>query len=244
MQGQARLLAQFDHGAARDALQHAAGGREHGAALDHEQVEPRALGHVAGAVAEHHGLPAALVGLEQAADEVAPVEVLDPGVHRLRRNALDLADDEVQTARALLLGGDPDERHGEGEEAVGARARVARAGGGNAARAAHLHVRLAQAAEAHALGQDLPHGFAGMRQRQVHGGGAALEALQVVLQPEELPAPDVHHVVGHVGAGEAPVRDRDAGLGDGHVGAVDERGAVCVAGLVGRGRRGHGAVSP
>jgi hypothetical protein len=43
----------------------------------------------------------------------------------------------------------------------------------------------------------------------------ALETVEVVLEAEEAPAPDVGYVIGRVRTQESPVEDRDARLPDG-----------------------------
>jgi hypothetical protein len=60
--------------------------------------------------------------------------------------------------------------------------------------------------------------------RQIRDLGE-IEAVEMMVQAEKVAVPDVHHVVGAVGADEAPVEDRDFCLGDRHIGALDKGGA-------------------
>src|SRR6187431_1672017 len=63
-EGDRQRVAQLDHRLARDALEHAAVGRAHDAVLDHEDVEPGALGDVALRIDHAAGVGAAVVGIE------------------------------------------------------------------------------------------------------------------------------------------------------------------------------------
>ncbi len=208
---------------ARHALQHALARRDRTATRDGVDVEARPLEHVALGVDQHRRLAAAVVGLVEPADEIEPVVVLDGGVDRLGADALDRRDDEVQPRVAALRRQDPDERDREDGEAVlgGARVAVAR----DAARHQHLDERVAQARQRDAAVQGLGDGVAVEGDRVEEARDGALEAVEVLLQAEERPVPDVHHVVRRVAAQEAPVQDRDGRLGHRHVAAVDERRA-------------------
>jgi hypothetical protein len=124
---------------------------------------------------------------------------------------------------ALPLVRDPHERDCECVERVGSEAGVAAPGRGNPARADHLHIRIAQAASPHALGED-PLDL-GLVERHVEAQPAhtAQEPLHVVGEPEERAAPDVDDVVGRVRAEQPPIEDRYAGLLDRYELAVYER---------------------
>ena len=133
---------------------------------------------------------------------------------------------QIDAARAHLLVRDPDEGDGEGNEAVLAFARVAGALGRHAAGAEDLDIGVAQLAEAHEPHQDRDHLVAVVGDRHAAAREALLEAVEVMVEAEELAAPRVDHVVGDVGAGEAPVEDRYPRLGDRHTGVVDEGGTL------------------
>ena len=133
---------------------------------------------------------------------------------------------QVDAARAHLLVRDPDEGDDEGDEAVLAGTRVAGALGRHPASAEHLDIGLAQLAEAHEAHQDRDHLVAVVGNGHADAGEALLEAVEMVVEAEELAAPHMDHVVGDVGARETPVEDRYPRLGDRRIGAVDEGGAV------------------
>src|SRR5215208_3565016 len=154
--------------------------------------------------------------------------VLDGRVHRLWRYTLLTADYGVQPPLLLLWVCDPDERHGEGVEAVLAVTRVAGAGSWDSAGADDLGVGVAQPAQAHALDEDVPDLTPVVRRVQTQVFHRALEAVDVVLEAEEAAAPDVGHVIGRVRAQESPVEDRDARLRDGYKPPIDEGRAVRV----------------
>ena len=169
----------------------------------------------------------AVVGLEEPADEVAPLEVLDPRVDHLGRHAPRLARDDDVDARLLLLGPrEPDVGDRVRVEARLQAARVALAARRHAAGHDRLDVRLAQPAAADDLGEDLDGLVTRQRRLQPDALAAALEAVEVVVEPEEAAAPDPDDVVGEVRADEAGVEDRDAGLGDRDVLALDPGVAV------------------
>jgi hypothetical protein len=161
------------------------------------------------AIGQHHGLAAALVGLEQAHHEIEPVVVLDPWIHAARWNALRRADDQVDAALLLVGVGDPDERDGECHEAVRAGARITRTRRGPAACAQQLDIRVAQAGAAHALVHHLAHAVAADTRIEPQRRAAGFEAVEVVAQPEELALPHMRHVVRGVRMQEAPVEDGD-----------------------------------
>src|SRR3712207_3413838 len=136
---------ELDDGPARDALEDAPGRRSDPPVLYTEDVEPGSLDDVLLAVDQDHRLPAAVVGLVEADLQIQPVIVLDGRVHRAGPYALHARDHGAQPPLLLPGVGDPDERHGEGEEVVLALARVARAGRRDAAGTDYLGVGLAQA---------------------------------------------------------------------------------------------------
>src|SRR5215213_3439765 len=154
--------------------------------------------------------------------------VLDGRVHRLWRYTLLTADYGVQTPLLLLRVCDPDERHGEGVEAVLAVTRVAGAGFGDSAGADDLGVGVAQPAQAHALDEDVSYLTPYVRRTKTQLFHRALEAVEVVLQAEEAAAPDVGHVIGRVRAQKSPVEDRDSRLRNGYEPPVDEGRTVRV----------------
>src|SRR5215211_796919 len=154
--------------------------------------------------------------------------VLDGRVHRLWRYTLLTADYGVQPPLLLLWVCDPDERHGEGVEAVLAVTRVAGAGFGDSAGADDLGVGVAQPTQAHALDEDVPDLTPFVRQAKAQPFHRALEAVQVVLEAEEAAAPDVGHVIGRVRAQEPPVEDRDSRLSNGYEPPVHKGRAISV----------------
>jgi hypothetical protein len=128
--------------------------------------------------------------------------------------------------------GDPDERHDEGVEAVLALTRVTRAGFGNATRADDLGVGLAQPAQANALDEDVPDLGPVVRRTQTQLFHRALETIEIVLQAEEVAAPDVGHVIGRIRSQKSPVEDRDSRLRNGYELPVDEGRAIRVGSMI------------
>src|SRR5918997_1148510 len=96
------------------------------------------------------------------------------------------------------------------------------------ARVGALLRRVARAAEAHALDEELPDLRPAVRRAHAQPRHSPPEAIQVILEPEEAAPPDVGHIVGRVRAQKSPVEDRDARLGHGHEPPVDEGGAARV----------------
>ena len=117
--------------------------------------------------------------------------------------------DEIDAAPPLVRIGDTDERDRERHEAVGARARVARAGRRAAARAKQLDVGVAQRGAGDAFVHHVAHALARDARVEAQRGEARLEAVEVGVEAEEPALPDVSDVVGRVRVQETPVEDRD-----------------------------------
>jgi hypothetical protein len=176
-----------------------------------------------GGIDDAAGVAPAVVGVEQRLHEVEPVVVLDGRIDRLGRDPMARADVQVD-AGALLLGRrDPDERQRVGIEAIRREARIARAARRHAARADHRDIGVAQPGRAHAAVQDRADLGARVRHLQAQLAEAREEAVEVVVEAEERALPDAGDVVGRVGAGEAPVEQRDLGVLRCDEGAVGER---------------------
>ena len=214
--------AEIEHGAPRDAGQHAGCGRRQPAVLDREDVEARAFGDIAVEVEDQRGLGAAVVGVVEAAHQIEPVIVLDRRVDRRRRNAHAVADGHVQPALHLLGVGDRAERNGKGHEAVDRLARVAAERRRGAARAQHLDIGGAVAGQRHAVGRisATPSRSNGMVMRSF--SRPPKKRSRCRFEAEEAAVPDMHGVVGGVGMQEAAVQHRDLGLRHRQVLAVDE----------------------
>ena len=133
-----------------------------------------------------------------------------------------LADVQVDPLGLLFRVGDPHVGQGVGVEAVLRQARVAHAARRHAPRAQHRDISVAQAAGLDAAVQDLAHLGAAVRDRHAQLGEAVEEAVEVVFDAKEGAAPGAHHVVGHVGAREAPVEHRDLRFRERLPVAVDE----------------------
>ena len=142
-----------------------------------------------------------------------------------RRDALHVADPQVQAALALRLVRDPDIGNREGIELVDSLPRVARAPGRLAAGHDHFHVGAAQPGQADAAFEHRGDLVRGLARVQAKARATGEEAVQVRIEAEEGPFPDGDDVVGGVGTQETPIGQGDAGLGDGKVVAAHEGGA-------------------
>jgi len=183
--------------------------------------ETRALGDVPVGVEQDHRVAVALIGLELAAHEIAPVEVLHRRVDRAGRDALDAPrDDELQALRLLLGVRYPDVGDRVGVEAIADRARIALARQRHSTRRNHLDIGVAQPAAAHALEDDAPDLLA-RRWLQLQAQAAAFEAVEMIVEAEEPALPHRDDVVGAVRARKAHVEDRDPRLGNRHEFPVD-----------------------
>ena len=225
----AEFVAQLEHAAAGDALQHAGVGRDDGAVDHHEDIVAGALRDVAVGVEQEAELGMPVERLELAAGEVGPVEVLRGRVDGVGRDAAGLRDGEMGAALLRFGAHDPDPGDGEGGDVVariGGMVRLARRW--TAAQAIHGDIGAAELGQGDAAvedGADVVVGLRGREAELAHGGA---EAGDVVVETEEIALPDADDVVGDVRAAVAPVGDRDRGLADRHVTAVDVGGAVGV----------------
>ena len=179
-----------------------------------EDIESRTLGQVAPGIDQDRGVGAMIVGFEQRHHHVEPVIVLDRRVDRLGRDALLLADQQVQSLGPQFVIGNPDEGHHEGDKPVLALARIARTRCRYPARADDFDVTVAQTGQAHQVEHNFPNLIAVVGYRHPQFRHAGLETFDIFVDTKEPPLPGVGHVVGRIGMQKTPVHQRDLRVGD------------------------------
>jgi hypothetical protein len=98
---------------------------------------------------------------------------------------------------------------------------------GTASEAIHRHIGVFQSGESDAAVEDRLDLLVALPRFETEFSHRGAEASDVVIETEEIALPDAHHVVRHIRAAVAPVRDGNCGLADRHVTAVDIGCAAC-----------------
>ena len=207
-------VGQLQRGPPRDALEHAGVRRRQHAVLVGEDVDPRPFRDIALVVGQHGDLGAALGRLEQGTRQVAPLVVLDGLVERGHGHTPGRGDDQVDAGLLVFGPGDPDERDGIGIEPVAAIERVALARRQGSAGRGDVDVKVLETGERREPMQYVRHVVRAVAQVEPHLVAAFAKPLQMHVQPEEPAIPDMNHVIGRVGPGEAEIEQRNARLAD------------------------------
>lgn len=202
------------HALPGDALEDPAVGRVERPRLDEDNVEPRPLCEVGVAVRQEGVCGPAVVRLEQAADEVAPLEVLDRGVNGPGRDPAYRPGHDGGAATVLHARlHDPDIRLDEHVQAVveqlfGPAPSHARQAAGND----KFHKSVSDPTFGDHIDKRLLDLVARQGHLEPHLLAADVQAVKVVVQSKETPVPNGGNIVGEVAVHKTLVQQRNSGL--------------------------------